>query len=70
MRRRRHGCKKLGKCCLYILGRNIVAQSQLLTLLEYVASKEDPVLLFLNYGLGKIDSKQHANIKKEGKPQF
>lgn len=44
MRRRRHGCKKLGKCCLYILGRNIVAWSQLLRLLEYVASKENPVL--------------------------
>lgn len=67
MRRRRHGCK-LGKCCFYIFRKErrcSVAITNATSL-----SRKTQCSIFLIYGLGKIDSKRHANIKKEGQPQL
>lgn len=69
MRRRRHSCKFEASEVLFLHIRKerrcSVAITNAISLL-----RKTQYLIFLIYGIWKIESKQHANIKKEGQPQF
>lgn len=67
MRRRRHGCK-LGGCCFYIFRKEQRCSVEITNATSFL--RKTQCFIFLIYGKWKIESKQHANIKKEGQHQF